>query len=188
MLFKTRWITCSTSIHAFVLIPFVEYDVVFPSIFVNSFTLVFKEGGSSFATQCFAFCSVFFSFRSRVCSSDSPLLYGCMKKTCSSSATSEEDVVTSKGTVWISSRSVRRIFSVTLNSGLERNSAAVSTEPAMCAILNLNCCRNCLSLEKTCDRFVICRNNLWLLLPTEYAQTREMPCKLPTILLKFWTL
>ena len=40
-----------------------EYDVVFPSIFVNSVKLVFNEGGSSFATCCFATCwDCFFSF------------------------------------------------------------------------------------------------------------------------------
>ena len=47
-----------------------EYDVAFPSIFVNSFTLVFKASDSSFAAHCFAFCRDC-SFRSRVCSSDS---------------------------------------------------------------------------------------------------------------------
>ena len=36
-----------------------EYDVVFPSVFVKSFTLVFKEGGSSFSTHCFEFCRGF---------------------------------------------------------------------------------------------------------------------------------
>ena len=40
-----------------------DYDVVFPSIFVKSITLVFKEGSSSFATHCSAFCR-YFSFRS----------------------------------------------------------------------------------------------------------------------------
>ena len=62
-----------------------------------------------------------------------------MKKVCSSSATSEEEVVTSIGVVGISSLILRRIFSVTLGSSLERKSAAVLTDPAMCAILNLNC-------------------------------------------------
>ena len=62
-----------------------------------------------------------------------------MKKNCSSSATSEEEVVTSKGVVWISSRILRRIFSVILISSLERKSAAVLTELALCAILKLNC-------------------------------------------------
>ena len=111
---------------------------MFPSIIVNSSTLVFKEDGSSFATHCFAFC-LEFSFPSRVCSSDPSFLYACVTKNCSSSALSKEDVVTSMGVVWIYSRIFRRIFSVTLSSSLERKLAAVLTEPAMCAILKLKC-------------------------------------------------
>ena len=111
---------------------------MFPSIFVNSFTLVFKAGDSSFAVQCFAFCRDC-SFRSRVCSSDSLGSSACVKKNYSASATSEEEVVTSMGIVWISSLILRRIFSVTLSSSLERKSAAVLTDPALCAILKLNC-------------------------------------------------
>ena len=136
--FKTRSTTRFTRIRAFALIPFMEYDVVFPSIFVYSFTLVFKEGGSSFANHCFAFCRDY-SFRSSVCFSDSSSLSACVKKNCSSSATSEEDVVTSMGVVWISSPILRRIFHVTLSSSLEKRSVAVLTETAMCAIWKLNC-------------------------------------------------
>ena len=105
---------------------------------MNSFTLVFKAGDSSFAAHCFAFC-LDHSFRSRVCSSDSLPSSACVKKNCSSSATSEEEVVNSIGVVWISSLILRRIFSVTLIYSLERKSAAVLTDPAMCAILKLNC-------------------------------------------------
>ena len=138
MFCNTRSTSCSTRILAFALIPFIEYDVVFPSIFVNSFTFVFKAGDSSFAAHCFAFfrdCS----FRSNVCSSDSLPSSACVKKICYSSATSEEEVFTSIGVVWISSLILRRIFSVTFSSSLERKSAAVLTDPAMCAILKLNC-------------------------------------------------
>ena len=56
--FNTRSTTCSARICAFALIPFIEYDVVFPSIFVNSFTLVSKTDGSSFAAHCFVFVSI----------------------------------------------------------------------------------------------------------------------------------
>ena len=138
MFFSTRLTSCSTRILAFALFPLMEYDVVLPSIFVNSFTLVFKTGDSSFAAHCFAFrfdCS----FRSRICSSHSLLSSACVKNNCSSSATSEEEVVTSIGVVWISFLILRRIFSVTLSSSLEKKSAAVLTDPAMCAILKLNC-------------------------------------------------
>ena len=135
--FKTISTSYSTRIRAFALIPFIEYDVVFPSIFVNSVTLVFKENVSSFATLCFAFC-LDRSYCSRVYSSDSSSLPACVKKNCPSSATSEEEVVTSIGVVWISSRIFRRIFSVTLSSSLERKLAAVLTQPAMCAILKLS--------------------------------------------------
>ena len=115
-----------------------EYDVVFLSIIVNSFTHVFKTGDSSFAAHCFAFCPDL-SFRSRVCSSDSLLSSACVKKNCSSSATSDEEVVTSICVVLISSLILRRIFFVTLSSTLERTSAVVLTDPATCAILKLNC-------------------------------------------------
>ena len=136
MFFKTRSSSSSTPIRAFSLIPFIEYDVVFPSIFVTYFTLVFKEGVSSFAAHCFAFC-LDRTFHSRGCYSDSSLMSACVKKNFSSSATSEEDVVTSMGVVWISSLILRHIFSVTLSSSLEKKSAAVLTETAMCAILKL---------------------------------------------------
>ena len=138
MLFSTRSTFCSTPILAFASIPFMEYDVVFPSIFVNSSTFVFKTGDSSFAAHCFAFC-LDRSFRSRVRSYGSLESSACVKKTCSSSATSEEEVILSIRVVWISSLILKRIFSVTLSSSLERKSAAVLTEPAMCVISKLNC-------------------------------------------------
>ena len=138
MFFSTRSTSCFTRILALALLPFMEYDVVFPSAFVNSFTLVFRAGDSSFAAYCFAFCRDCF-FRSRVCFSDSLALSACVKKSCSSSATSEEEVVTSIGVVWISYLILRRIYSVTLSSSLERKSAAVLTDPAICDILKLNC-------------------------------------------------
>ena len=65
-----RWFTGA-------LIPLMEYDVVFPSIFENSFTLVFKTADSSFNAPWFAFCLDCF-FRSMVCSSDSSLLSVCL--------------------------------------------------------------------------------------------------------------
>ena len=138
MFFSTRSTSCSTRILAFALFPFKEYDVVFPSIFVNSFTLLFKTGDSSFAAHCLAFC-LNCSFRWRVCSSDWLLLSACVKKICSPSAMSEEEDVTSIGVGWICSQILRRISSVTLSSSLERRSTAVLTDPAMCAILKLYC-------------------------------------------------
>ena len=71
---------------------------MFASIFANSFTFVFKEGGSSFATHCFAF-RLDCSFRFWVFSSVSSSFSACVKRNCSSSATSEEKVVTSIGVV-----------------------------------------------------------------------------------------
>ena len=69
--FKTRSESCSTRIRAFALIPCMEYDVAFPSIFVNSFILGFVEDGSSCGTHSAAFfrdCSFFqgFVLRSRL--------------------------------------------------------------------------------------------------------------------------
>ena len=156
MFFSTRSTSYSSRTLAFALIPFMEYDVVFPSIFVNSFRLVFKADDFSFAAHRFAFCRDCY-FRSRVCSSDSLASSACVKKLCSSLSTSEEEFVNSMGVVWISSLILRRIFSVTLSSSLERKSIAVLTDPAMCAILKLNCNTitcipecwwDCLCLEK----------------------------------------
>ena len=79
------------------------------------------------------------SFLWRVCSSVSSSPSACLKENSSSSATSEEDVVTSMGVVCTSPRILRQIFSVTFNYIWERKSAAVLTEPAICAILKLNC-------------------------------------------------
>ena len=61
-----------------------------------------------------------------------------MKKICFLSATSGEDVVTSVDFVCISSRILRRHFSVSLSSSLERLPAVLLTEPAMCAFLYLD--------------------------------------------------
>ena len=130
--------SCSTRFRAFTLIPFMEYDVVLPPIFVNYFTLVFREDGSSFVIHCFAFC-LDCSFCSRVCCSDSSLLSPCVKKNCSWSATSEEEFVTNMGVVCTSSRILRWTFPETFSSNLETKSATVLTEPAICAMLKLNC-------------------------------------------------
>ena len=90
--FNRRSAFCSYRIRAFALITFLEYDVVLPSIFVNSFTFVFKADGSSIAAHCFAIC-LDCCFRSKVGSSDSLFMSACVKKKCST-ATSEEEVVT----------------------------------------------------------------------------------------------
>ena len=136
--FNTRSASCSTRILAFALIPWREYAVVFPSIFVNSFILGCIEDGSWLATHSTAFCRVC-SFLCKICSSVSCWLSVWVKKNCSSSATSEEDVVTSISVVCTSSLILRQILSVTFNSNLERKSAALFTEPAISAILKLNC-------------------------------------------------
>ena len=122
---------------ALALIPCMEYDVVFLSIFVNSFILGLIEYGSSCASHSVAFfrnCP----FLSRVCFSVSSSPSACAENNCFSSATSEEDVVTSRGVVCTSSLILRRIFSMTFNSNREKKSAAVFTEPAICPILKLN--------------------------------------------------
>ena len=143
-----------------------------PSIFVNSLTIVFKADGPSFATHCFAFCLDCSALPS-VRSSDSSCLSDCVKENVSSSGTSEEEVVTSIGVVWITSRIFRPIFSVTLTSSLERKLAAVLTERVSDRYLlfeiklqqivacNPECWRNCVCLEKTCDGLVVCQNICW---------------------------
>ena len=136
--FSTRSTSCFSRIRAFALIPWMEYDVVFPSIFVNFFIPGFVEDCSWFTTHSAAFlwdCS----FRCRICSSVSSGPSACVKKICSSSATSEEDVDTFMGVGCTSSRTLRWIFSVAFSSSLEKKSAAVLTETMKCAILKFNC-------------------------------------------------
>ena len=53
--FNTRSGSCSTRIRALALIQLMEYDVVFPSIFVNSLILGFNEDSSWFNTHSAAF-------------------------------------------------------------------------------------------------------------------------------------
>ena len=136
--FNIRSASCSTRILAFALIPWREYDVLFPSIFVNSFILGFIAGVSWLTTHTAAFLRDCF-FPCRIWSSVSSRSSVGVKRNFSSSATSEEDVVTSLGVISTSSRILRRILSVTFNSNREKKSAAVFTEPAICAILKLNC-------------------------------------------------
>ena len=84
---KTWSRSCSTHIRAFALIPCMEYDVVFPSMFVKSFVLSFIEDCSSCATHSAAFfrnCS----FLARGCFAVSSSTSACLKKNCSSSAIS----------------------------------------------------------------------------------------------------
>ena len=136
--FSTKSASSSTHICAFGLIPLMEYDVVFPLIFVKSLILGIIEDGSWFTTHSVAFFRDWF-VRWRICSSVLSLPYACVKRNCSSSATSEENVVASMGVVCTSSRILRWTFSVTFSSNLEKNSAAVLTEPAIRAILLLSC-------------------------------------------------
>ena len=171
MFLSKRSTSCSTRILAFAFIPFMEYDVVFPSIFVKSFTRVFKTGDSSFAAHCFAF-GLDCSFRSRVCSSDSLLSSACMMKHCSSSASSEEEVVTSIG------------FCLNIVPDFEtyllRDFKFISGEKASCSVdWSSNVCYfkvklqhiitcipecwwDCLCLEKAGDWLVVCQDNCWL--------------------------
>ena len=135
------------------------------------FTLYFSEGGSSFATHCFASCQEC-SFCWRVCSFDLFSLSVCAKKNCSSSATSEEDVVTSMGVVWNFSSILKRIFSVTLISTMERSSAESTLDSTgdVCYfeidLKHIVTCFPqrwwiCFRLEESCDWFVVCQNDCW---------------------------
>ena len=114
-----------------------------------------------------------------------------MKKNCSPSATSEGDVDTSMGVVCTSSRILRWIFSVTFSSSLERKSAAVLIEPAICAILKLNCSTFSHAFHRDGGMAFVWKNrvtffcplrqSLVLMFPTECVQTQEMSCRLPKI-------
>ena len=162
--------SCFTCIRAIAFIPIMDYDLVFLSISACSLTLVLNEDAYSFATHSFAFCSNC-SFRCRVCSIDSSSLSAGMKKSSSFSTISEVDVVTSMGVVCMSSQFLRRIFSVTMSSSLEKKSAAVLTEPEMWANLKLNCntvtCApqrwcNCFRIGESCGWFSISQYDRWL--------------------------
>ena len=128
---------------ALTLIPLMEYDVLFPSILVKSLLLGLIEDGSLFTTHSVALpwdCS----FLSRVFSSIPFSLSACLKNICVSSLTSEDVVVTSVGVVCTPSRILRQIFYVALSSSQARSSAAVLTEPTLCAMLKLNWTNICM--------------------------------------------
>ena len=115
-------------------------------------------------------------------SSVSPWLSGCVKKNCSSSATSDEDVHTSMGVVCTSSQILRWIFSVAFSSNLDRKSAAVLTEPVICAILKLNGSTQSHAFHRDGGMAFVWKNRVTdLMFPTRCVQTREMPCRLPKI-------
>ena len=77
--FKTRSTSGSTRMRALASIPLMEYDVLFPSIFVKSLILRFTEDGSSFAIHSVAFLRDCF-FSSGVCSPVWSSLYACVKR------------------------------------------------------------------------------------------------------------
>ena len=84
---RTRLTSCSTCIREIAMIWRVEYDSMFPSIFVNSFIFGFIEDGYSCATH-FVACYLDGSLLSGVCSSVSCSPSACAKKNVSSSTTS----------------------------------------------------------------------------------------------------
>ena len=105
-------------------------------MFVNTLIVDVIEDDSSFATVS----SAFFRnspFRLKVCSSISTLSSVWLEKNCAPSATCEVDVFTSMVVFRTSSRNMRRIFSVTLSSNLERKSAAVLTELVLCEVFKI---------------------------------------------------
>ena len=118
--FSTRSASCSVRIRAFAIIPFMEYDVGFPSILVNSLILGLLEDGTLITTQSVALPEIALFFL-RICSSVPSSPSVCVKKNCSSSPTTQEDVVNSMGVVCISFWTLKRIFSVTFSSNLEKS-------------------------------------------------------------------
>ena len=82
--FSTRSASCPTRIRALALNPLMEYDVVFPSIFVISFILGFIWDVSWFTTHsaaffwdCFFRCRIFFSFTLTICLCEEKLFFIC---------------------------------------------------------------------------------------------------------------
>ena len=81
---SARSTSCSTRIRALALIPIVDYDLEFPSIFVNSVKLVHNEDSLSFATiffsvgrDCFFFKGLFFGLVFIVSSGEKKLFFVC---------------------------------------------------------------------------------------------------------------
>ena len=101
-------------------------------ILMTSVTLVERSFSCSSVARC-----LLSAFRARISCSDSSLSSG-RKKSCSSSATSEDCRLTSTGDVSISPRIFNWTFSLGVSSSLERKSAAAFCEPATCMIRNLN--------------------------------------------------
>ena len=172
-----------------------EDDVVFPSTFVNSFTLVSKEGGSSFATFALHLVNVVLSVWCYVLLTPSPCLF--VWKNCFSSATCEADVVTSMGVVWIFSRILRRIFPVALSASLCRKSAAASIKKAIVLfwswIATLNHMQSTVLVKLLSFGRIawliryLSEQWLTLLFLKKCVQTQEKPCILPRILPSWWT-
>ena len=133
--------SCSTRFREFALIPFAKYKVVFLSTFVICLLLVFGEDGSSFSTCSSAACRDFSLF-SKICSYDSVSLSAWLKRNCSSSETSEEDLVISIVFIYMSCQILRLIIHIPFSSSLERNSAVALIQLAMCAILKETCNAN----------------------------------------------
>ena len=104
-----------------------EYDFLFPLIFVKSLMFVFFVDGSPFGTF------------PRVCLSVCLTFSACVNKNCYTSATCDEDVVTSICVACSSPCILSQNFSVTLRSSREKKSAVVFIEPAMSANLKKKC-------------------------------------------------
>ena len=119
--------SCSTGMRAFALFSLMEYDVLFPSISVNSLITVFIETSSLFTIISAALLRER-SFLSGVWFLVSVPTSACVMKNCSSSPTSEEGVVNSIGVLCMCFQILRRMFSITLCSSLARKSAAVMIE------------------------------------------------------------
>ena len=101
-------------------------------ILMTSVTLVDKSFSCSSWAR-YLLCAFLAKTSCSGCSSSSG-----RKKSCSSSATSDDCRLTSIGDVRMSSLSFNWIFSFEVSSSLERKSAVVFWEPATCMIRKLN--------------------------------------------------
>ena len=136
--FKTRSTSCAARIHTFAFIPFMEFDVVF-------FANVFKIFHACFQGRWFLLGYPFLCFLANLFFSLKCLFFWLIFIVCFG----EQQLFFFSdiggrcghfnGCVWIASRFLRRILSVTSSPSFDWKSAAVLTESMMCAILKLNC-------------------------------------------------
>ena len=135
--YRTKSTSCCTRTRAFALIPCIEYDVVFPSIFVNSFILGPIEDGSSCATILLTFSGIALPFQGFVLQSQIHHLF--VWRRIALHLQHLRRMLWLQWALFVHLPGFWDGSSVTIGYTRERKSATVLTESTRCAILTLNC-------------------------------------------------